>query len=123
MREWLKEKERCLESEATEKTKLQLEIEDKNQKIHRMKIAEESICDQFEEAVAHLKKMQNENDSLKMELSEKANMLTVLRQEMENIADMTSQQSSASEALQAERKQLQKDVDCQKQKIHELKVR
>ncbi|XP_055495677.1 coiled-coil domain-containing protein 158-like isoform X2 [Leucoraja erinacea] len=122
LREWLKEKERCLESEATEKTKLQLEIEDKNQKIHRMKIAEESICDQFEEAVAHLKKMQNENDSLKMELSEKANMLTVLRQEMENIADMTSQQSSASEALQAERKQLQKDVDCQKQKIQELKT-
>ncbi|XP_078257865.1 coiled-coil domain-containing protein 158-like isoform X6 [Rhinoraja longicauda] len=122
LREWLKEKERGLENETMEKNKLQLEIEDKNQKIHRMKIAEESICDQFEEAVAHLKKMQNENDSLKMELSEKANMLTILRQEMESIAEMTSQQSSASEALQAERKQLQKDVDSQKQKIQDLKA-
>ncbi|XP_051896544.1 coiled-coil domain-containing protein 158-like [Pristis pectinata] len=113
----------CKTGEELNKKKQQLDKTEanKNQKIHRMKIAEESICDQFEEAVAHLKKMQNENDSLKLELSEKANMLTVLRQEMENIAEMTSQQSSASEALQAERKQLQKEVDCQKQKIQELK--
>uniref|UniRef100_UPI00398EAF52 coiled-coil domain-containing protein 158-like isoform X2 n=1 Tax=Pristiophorus japonicus TaxID=55135 RepID=UPI00398EAF52 len=122
LRELIKEKEISLENEAIEKSKLQLEIEDKSQKIHRMKIAEESICDQFEEAVAHLKKMQSENDSLKMELSEKGKMLTILRQEMENIADMTSQQSCASEALQLERKQLQKEVDCQKQKIQELKT-
>ncbi|XP_069781581.1 coiled-coil domain-containing protein 158-like isoform X2 [Narcine bancroftii] len=122
LRESLMEKEICLEKEAVDKNKLQLEIEDKNQKMHRMKIAEESICDQFEETVTHLKEMQNENDSLKMELSEKTNILTVLRQEMENIAEMTSQQSSASEALQAERKQLQKEVDCQKQKIQELKT-
>ncbi|XP_067846256.1 coiled-coil domain-containing protein 158-like isoform X2 [Heptranchias perlo] len=122
LRESIKEKERSLENEAIEKSKLQLEIEDKCQKIHRMKITEESICDQFEEAVTHLKKMQNENDSLKMEISEKDKMLTVLRQEMENIAEMTSQQSCATETLQLERKQLQKEVDCQKQKIQELKT-
>ncbi|XP_067894546.1 coiled-coil domain-containing protein 158-like isoform X3 [Heterodontus francisci] len=122
LRESIKEKEKSLENEAIEKSKLQLEIEDKCQKIHRMKIAEETICDQFEEAVTHLKKMQSDNDSLKMELNEKSTILTTLRQEMENISEMTSQQSCAQEALHLERKQLQKEVDCQKQKIQELKT-
>ncbi|XP_078092307.1 coiled-coil domain-containing protein 158-like [Mustelus asterias] len=121
LRESIKEKERCLENEAIEKSKLQQEIEDKCQKIQRMKIAEETICDQFEEAVTHLKKMQNDNDAVKMELNEKNKMLMTLRQEMESISEMTSQQSCASEALQLERKQLQTEVDCQNQKIQELK--
>ncbi|XP_072352426.1 coiled-coil domain-containing protein 158-like isoform X4 [Scyliorhinus torazame] len=121
LRESIKEKERCLENEAIEKSKLQHEIEEKCQKIHRMKIAEETICDQFEEAVTHLKKLQSDNDAVKMELNEKNMMLATLRQEMESISEMTSQQSCASEALQLERKQLQVEVDCQNQKIKELK--
>ncbi|XP_078400451.1 coiled-coil domain-containing protein 158-like isoform X2 [Cetorhinus maximus] len=122
LKESIKEKERCLENEAKEKSKLQHEIEDKCQKIHRMKIAEETICDQFEEAVTHLKKMQSDNDSVKMELNEKNKILSNLRQEMESISEMTSQQSCATEALQLERKQLQTEVDCQNQKIQELKT-
>ncbi|XP_038647633.1 coiled-coil domain-containing protein 158-like isoform X2 [Scyliorhinus canicula] len=121
LRESIKEKERCLENEAIEKSKLQHEIEEKCQKIHRMKVAEETICDQFEEAVTHLKKLQSDNDAVKMELNEKNKMLATLRQEMESISEMTSQQSCASEALQIERKQLQAEVDCQNQKIKELK--
>ncbi|XP_048459937.1 coiled-coil domain-containing protein 158 [Rhincodon typus] len=120
--EKIKEKDRCLENEIAEKGKLQHEIDEKCQKIHRMKIAEETICDQFEEAVTHLKKMQCDNDSLKMELNEKNKMLATLRQEMESISEMTSQQSCASEALERERKQLQSEVDCQNQKIQELKT-
>ncbi|GCC29747.1 coiled-coil domain-containing protein 158-like isoform X1 [Chiloscyllium punctatum] len=120
--EKIKEKDRCLENEIAEKGKLQHEIDEKCQKIHRMKIAEETICDQFEEAVTHLKKMQCDNDSLKMELNEKNKMLATLRQEMESISEMASQQSCASEALERERKQLQSDIDCQNQKIQELKI-
>ncbi|XP_043551331.1 coiled-coil domain-containing protein 158-like isoform X4 [Chiloscyllium plagiosum] len=120
--EKIKEKDRCLENEIAEKGKLQHEIDEKCQKIHRMKIAEETICDQFEEAVTHLKKMQCDNDSLKMELNEKNKMLATLRQEMESISEMASQQSCASEALERERKQLQSDIDCQNQKIQELKT-
>ncbi|XP_060683232.1 coiled-coil domain-containing protein 158-like [Hemiscyllium ocellatum] len=120
--EKIKEKDRCLENEIAEKGKLQHEIDEKCQRIHRMKIAEETICDQFEEAVTHLKKMQCDNDSLKMELNEKNKMLATLRQEMESISEMASQQSCASEALERERKQLQSDIDCQNQKIQELKT-
>ncbi|XP_042196271.1 coiled-coil domain-containing protein 158 isoform X3 [Callorhinchus milii] len=118
----MKEKEKCSEAETCDKNKLQMELEEKIRQIHKMKVAEESICDQFEEAISRLQKIQLENESLKNELYEKTKMLSVLRQEMQTIADMTSQQSHASEELQAEKTQLLSEVATQKCKIQELKA-
>ncbi|XP_042323215.1 coiled-coil domain-containing protein 158 isoform X2 [Sceloporus undulatus] len=70
----------------------------------------------------HLRSVQSECESLKVQLMEKEKVVEILRKQIENMTQIIGQHSRASGAMEVENAQLLKEVNDKKLEIQEFKI-
>ncbi|KAH0615777.1 hypothetical protein JD844_026249 [Phrynosoma platyrhinos] len=69
----------------------------------------------------HLRSVQSECESLKLQMMEKEKVVEILRKQIENMTQIVGQHSRAAGAMEAEKSQLLKEVNDKKLEIQEFK--
>lgn len=107
----LQEKEQVIESTNEEIQKLRGRVDSKLQELQQLKSESD-----------HLRNVQTECESLKMQLLEKEKVVEILRKQIDNMTQIVGQHGRTAGAMEMEKSQLLKEVNDKKLELQELKV-
>ncbi|XP_061439359.1 coiled-coil domain-containing protein 158 [Rhineura floridana] len=107
----LQEKERVIEATNEEVQKLRGRVDGKLQELQQLKSEGN-----------HLRSLQSDCESLKLQLTEKEKVIEILRKQVDNMTQIVGQHGRAAGAMEMEKSQLLKEVNDKKLELHELKI-